>query len=205
MKNAKQPYDVFVACSQSDRHLAAKVADALRSYDLCVFVDSIELPTGASFEETVWEAIAESRALVVTISESPPGAWLLVELGAAKAWNKPIYGVTSQASLPILPSVFRDLQVYPISRVDEIARSIVQSGKPLSSHDSKLLGDLYVQVGVPVDQLALQPLHLTELVKLFNKQSERQLSGEQLMSLLLRSRKQGLLPSLTKRPPKKAS
>ena len=52
-----------------------------------------------------------------------------------------------------------------------------------------------LEVGAPVDQLALQPLHLAELVKLFNKQSERQLSGEQLMTWLLRSRKQGLLPS----------
>jgi TIR domain len=199
-----QPCDVFVAHSASDRQLAAQVAEVLRSYDLCVFDDSADL-TGANLEETLWEAIAESRALVVTLSAGPPGASLLVELGAAKAWNKPIYAVTSQSSLPVLPSVLRDLQVYPISRVDEIARSIVQSGEPLSSHDTKLLSDLYVQVGEPVDQLAQQPLLLTELVKLFNKQSERQVAGEQLLSSLLRSRKQGLLPSLSKRPPKKAS
>lgn len=205
MKSGKQLYDVFVAHSLTDRQLAAEVADVLRSYELSVFVDSTDLPPGTNIEETVWEAIAESRAVVVTISASPPGASMLVELGAAKAWNKPIYGVTSQAALPHLPAVFHEMKVYPSSRMDEIARSIVQSGEPLSVHDSKLLNDLYVQVGVPVDQLALQPLHLTELVKLFNKQGERQLSGEQVMTLLLRSRKQGLLPSLTKRPPKKAS
>jgi TIR domain len=204
MRNGKQPYDVFIAHSPSDRQLAAQVAEVLRSYDLCVFDDSADL-TGANLEETLWDAIAESRALVVTLSAGPPGASLLVELGAAKAWNKPIYAVTSQPSLSAMPTVFRDVQVYPTSRVDEIARSIVRSGQPLSSHDSKLLSDLYVQVGMPVDQLAQQPLHLMELVKLFNKQSERQLAGEQLMSLLLRNRKQGLLPSLTKRPPKKAS
>ena len=54
-----------------------------------------EADTDQSFENLIWEAMSESQALVAIIPETDPSASIAFELGAAKAWNKPIYAVAS--------------------------------------------------------------------------------------------------------------
>lgn len=118
------------------------------------------------------------------------------ELGAAKGWNKPIYGVTTQASLRNLPAALNNIQVFPRSRVEEVPELIARNLEPLSEDEIDRLITAYFQVGVPSDQLAVQPKHLMKLVKLFNRSGDRQIAGEQLLSFLLRLRKSRRLPVL---------
>ena len=45
-----------------------------------------------------WEALAESRALLTILSPSGLTSSMELEIGAARAWNKPIYGVVTDPS-----------------------------------------------------------------------------------------------------------
>jgi hypothetical protein len=206
MAKTKNPtYDVFIAHTFSDRQLAEEVANILTSQGICVFMENRALEAGRSFEDTIWEAMAESRAFVAIISSSASWGWIAFELGAAKAWNKPIYVVTAEASLTGMPPGFGEMKLFPMSRVYEMTQLIAQSAEPLSQHDKDALLDAYAQVGIPLDQLASQPHQFARLIQVFNRNSKRRLAGEQLMSLLLRNRKQGLLPTLAKRERKRVS
>lgn len=198
MAKNKLAYDVFVAFDRGDATLASKVADAMRSRGLKVFVDTTELPSGTDVEGAIWQAMAESHALVVVLPEQVNLSWLAFELGAAKAWNKPIYAVSAYNSHQNIPVTLRGVEILPITRVDEIGKSIVGTFDPLSDEDITQLGKAYSLIGIPVDQLSLSPQQLMKLVALFNRTSGRQLSGEQVLSHLLRLRKQSKLPVLKK-------
>jgi hypothetical protein len=204
-KTKKVTYDVFIAHTLSDRQLAEEVASILASQGLCVFQENRAPEAGSSFEDTIWEAMAESRAFVAIISSSASWGWIAFELGAAKAWNKSIYAVTAEASLTGMPPGFSDMKVFTISRVHEMTQLIAQGAEPLSTPDKGALLDAYAQVGVPLDQLASQPHEFARLIQVFNRTSKRRLAGEQAMSLLLRYRKQGRLPTLAKRERKRVS
>ena len=60
-------------------------------------------------------------------------------------------------------------------------------------HSPASLVKLFTEVGVSVDQLALEPRHLQKLTKGFRTQTGHHVSGERLLSELLRMRKQGKL------------
>ncbi len=192
-------YDVFIVYDRRDAQTAACVADVLRTHGLTVFLDVEQLSPGMSIEDSIWQAMAESHAFVVVVPEAILSSWLAFELGAAKAWNKPIYAVSAFAAHNNIPVSLRDFQILPVSRVDEIAQSITNTSAPLSEDDIVHLGDAYAATGVTVDQLLLQPQQLAALVKQFNKKSGRKMSGEQIMWHMLRLRKQAKLPVLKKR------
>lgn len=192
-------YDVFIAYDHRDAADAQAVADVLHSHGLNVFFDAQQLVAGTNLEDATWEAMAESHALVVVLPKQINSSWLAFELGAAKAWNKPIYAVSAYSSHQNLPATLRKVQILPTSRTDEIARRIATTTDPLTDDDIKHLRDAYIAIGLSVDQLLLQPKQLAKLVKHFNKTSGRHMAGEQVMWHMLRLRKQGHLPVLKKR------
>ena len=102
MAKGKPTFDVFISHSHRDAAVSADIARVLRSYDLSVFTDT-DVDTGQSFEDMIWEAMSESQALVAIIPETDPSASIAFELGAAKAWNKPIYAVASNPATVRLP------------------------------------------------------------------------------------------------------
>ena len=192
-------YDVFIAYDYPQSETAKVVADALRSHGLTVFYDTEQLAAETNFEDALWQAMAESHALVAILPEDISSSWLAFELGAAKAWNKPIYAVSAFSSHKNVPPSLRSIQVFPTTRVDEIAYSIASTSEPLTDDDVSHLGEAYQAEGVAVDELLLQPQRLEKLVKQFNKTSGRHMAGEQVMWNLLRLRKQSRLPVLTNR------
>lgn len=198
MAKTKPTYDVFISHRHEDAPFVREITNVLRSYDLQVFT-SDEVPVTGKVEDVVWDAMAESQAVVAVISGNEPNALLLFELGAAKAWNKPVYGIVSDPSSTRLSASLHGLAVYPVSRIEEVAQEIKRSAESLSQSEQGLLVEEYQKIGVPVDQLALQPHHLTQLTKRFARRAKRQTSGEQLLRHLLRLRKQGSLPAMTKK------
>jgi hypothetical protein len=198
MVSSNNTFDVFVAYDLRDRVTATQVAELLRARGLAVFHDVQQVPTGTNVEDAIWHAMAESQALVVILPEDISSTSLAFELGAAKAWNKPIYAVSAYSSHTNIPPALRGVTVLPVTRVAEIADSIASATDPLSQSEISLLGQSYTSARLPVDQLLLQPQKLADLVADFNKKSGRQLSGEQVMWHLLRLRKQSRLPALRK-------
>ncbi|TKJ35941.1 MAG: hypothetical protein CEE38_13085 [Planctomycetes bacterium B3_Pla] len=198
MAKNRPTYDVFIAYNHRDKEFAVTAANVLRSYGLSVFFDIQELPRGAKVEDAIWEAMAESHALVIMLSGDAPTSSMAFELGAARAWNKPIYGVATSNLAPI-PVVLKQIKVLPIARIEEVAQSILDSQEPISEDDKLHLNEAIQKAGISVDKLAVQPQHLSNVVEDFNMRSGRKMSGEQVMWLLLRLRKQGGLSLLRAR------
>ena len=96
-------YDVFVSHAVSDSRLATEIADSLESVGLETFHAGVVQP-GADIAEAIWQALAESRALIAVISpEAPAHAMGMVEIGAAAAWNKPVFLLINGPSSTKLP------------------------------------------------------------------------------------------------------
>lgn len=192
MPDDNKTYDVFIAHSANDAALALEVVTACRANGLEAITD-MELQPGANVGDAVWEALAESRALVAILSPSGLTPSMGIELGAALAWNKPIFGVLTNPSLNPLPGDLMGVHLYTPGRIEDVIRAIKQSGQELSEEDRVLLARLFTEVGVSVDQLALERDRLGELVKQFAANTGRAVPGERLLSELLRMRKQGRL------------
>ena len=193
MVKSNTTYDVFISHSRRDAELAAEIARTLRSYDLNVFTDN-EIELGERIEDTLWDAIAESQAFVTVVGENEPSASVTFELGAAMAWNKPVYAIASNPSSLRLPAALQGSVIYTPSRVEEIAQEIKRSLVSLSDSEKTVLIDEYHRIGVPIDQLFLQPTYLSRLTKQFTKRTKRQITSEELVRILITLRKKGALP-----------
>jgi hypothetical protein len=192
MANHSTTYDVFLSHSASDAPLAAELAKVCRASGLETMT-VWDLPAGVDLGDAVWQALTESRALLVILSPSGPTPSMGIEIGAAQAWNKPIFAILTDASLVRLPSFLADIKAYPPTRIGDIIEAIKRSGQQLSEEDRSHLAEVYGEIGVSVDQLALDSKRLQKLVKRFSMRAGRTVSGEQLLSELLRMRKQGAL------------
>jgi hypothetical protein len=192
MADVSKTYDVFVSHSADDARLAGEIANACRANGLNA-ITFAELLPGTNISDALWEALAESRALLAVFSRSGPTPSMAIELGAARAWNKPIFGIVADPTFTDLPPGLSGIPLYPSGRVEDVIRAIKLGGKELSEDDRSLLAKLYTEVGVSVDQLALDPRHLEELVTRFAASTGKAVPGERLLWELLRMRKQGKL------------
>jgi len=196
-------YDVFVSHAASDAKVASKIAHLLDAAGLQTFHEG-SLEPGMDIKDVLWQALAESRALIAIISpETPWHAMGMIEIGAAAAWNKPVFLILNGPSSTKLPAALSAYPVYPISRLEEVIREIRTGLHPLSDEERDLLVELYRKSKTPTDQLNQSPRTLRELTEKFNRSSHRTLSGERLLLELLRMRKHRLLPRL--REPKATS
>jgi hypothetical protein len=169
-----------------------------------VFTDA-EVVAGQSIEDVIWEAMSESQALVAVIPEGDPSDWIAFELGAAKAWNKPIYAVASNPAASRLPVGLQGTVIYPPSRIEEIAQEIKKMSGLLSDADQRVLIEEYFRIGIPVDRLLLEPRQLSSLTKQFKKRAKRNVGSEELVRTLLRLRKRRKLRPSNVNKPRKAT
>jgi len=191
--------DVFISHAPSDTHLAKEVADNLHSVGLETYYAGTVEP-GMDLADSIWQALAESRALIAIISpDVPPSSMGFVEIGAATAWNHPVFILINGPSSTKLPPALRRYPVYPIGRLDEVIQRIRTGFEPLTDMEHGILAGIYRDLGTSVDQLSQSPKSLRQLAAKFNAQTKKQLSGERLMSELLRMRKTGQLPRLRTR------
>jgi len=187
-------YDVFLSHAASDRHLATEIADSLESVGLQTFhAGTVE--SASDVGEEIWQALAESRALISIVSpELPPHAMGMVEIGAAAAWNKPVFLLINGPSSTKLPPALSAYPVYPLGRLDEVIQQIRRGFQPLTEDERHILLDIYRELHTPADQLSQSPAALRKLTAKFNRIADTRLSGERLLSELLRLRKRGQLP-----------
>lgn len=205
MAGKKPTYDVFISHSSKDTSLAVEIAETLRAHGLEPFTPS-SLRLGTNIEEALWQAMAESQALVVVMSTPEPSTGIGLEIGAASAWGKPIYIIvtdpaTTQLSRMVIGTA--GVQLYPPSRIDEVAEQIKQAQDDSTPEDIEELIKEYQDIGLPVDRLALDSVRLSQLTRNFHKRTKKQVPSERLLWLLLRLRKRGALPAI-KRAEKRA-
>lgn len=188
--------DVFISHSAADSNVALEVAESLDAVGLQTFHMGTIQP-GEDISEAIWEAIAESRALIVVVSpEIAMQAMRFIETGAAMAWNKPIYVLLNGPATTKLPGGLSQYPVYPLNRLDEVIQAIRTSFEPLTDDERNILADVYKDMATPADQLNQSAKLLRHLTTEFNKRTHKALSGERLLSEILRMRKKSYLPRL---------
>jgi hypothetical protein len=187
--------DVFISHSSRDAEVAKEIAAVCRANGLEAF-SATDVPPTADLADAIWEALVESRALLAIVSPTVETAYLAFEVGAASAWNKPIFTIVTDPTSAHLPAVLAGTPVFPLGRIDDAIKSIKLSGEPLSDEDRSHLAKVYYDVGVPVDQLTFDSAHSDELVRRYNVGRGKVVSEERLLAELLRMRKQGKLARL---------
>jgi hypothetical protein len=200
MADRGRTYDVFVSHSARDASLAREVADACRSSGLTV-VTSADLPAARDVSDALGDALAESRALIMILSSSDLSTSMVIEIGAAQAWNKPIYAIVTEPSSIRPPSTMNGIGLYTTGRLEDVINAIQASVKQWTEEDRVFLSGLYSGMDISVDQLAFEPGRRRELVKAFKKARGKTISEERLLSELLRLRKQGRLTRQGRRRP----
>lgn len=192
MLKPRKTYDVFISHSMSDAPFAMEIANACRGSGLETIAPN-DLQTETNVSDAIWEALAESRAILMILSPSGPTPSMAIELGAARAWSKPIFAVTPDPASARLPASLAGTPLYSIGRIEDVITAIKASGEQLTDEDRNVLANLYAGSEVAVDQLALEPMSLEELVQKFRSITGKAVSGERLLSEMLRMRKQGRL------------
>jgi hypothetical protein len=192
MAHAGKTYDVFITHSPRDASFAMEVASAFRESGLEA-VTNTELMPFADSGDAVWDALAESRALLTIIPPTGPTPSMGIEIGAAQAWNKPIYALVTEPSFTRLPAALTGAHLYTTGRLQDVIQEIRSSARQLTDEDCDSLTRIYAETGIPVDQLAVQPAKLHDITKKFNSGRAKAIGGERLLSELLRLRKRGIL------------
>ena len=121
----------------------------------------------------------------------------MIELGAAMAWNKPIFVLLNGPASTRVPDALGTYQVYPRNRIDEVLTQIRRNFEPITDDERQVLVETYSDLGVPADRLSQSPRELQQLVEKFNEKTYKHLSETRLLSELLRMRKQAMLPRLS--------
>jgi hypothetical protein len=183
--------DVFIANSPSDATLATEIANACRASGLRTATNA-DLPPGLDTSDALWEALAESRALVVIPPSSGLTASMWIEVGAVRAWNKPIFGVLADPSIHPPPAL-SSIPFYVPARMDELINAIQSANRGISEADAPILAEVYEEIGESVDHLMVDPKLRQRLVRRFTARAKQSVTEEQLLSELLRMRKQGRL------------
>ncbi|MEA1950530.1 MAG: toll/interleukin-1 receptor domain-containing protein [Planctomycetota bacterium] len=196
MKVQTTPYDVFLSYSLPETQTADLVERALEGAGLNVFSPS-KLEHETPYKDTIQLAIAESQIMVVVVdSRQAPSSNTMVELGAALAWDKPIYVVTEPGNTN-LPNYLQDYPAFPVSRMDDLVQSARRNtAKGLSDDDRSILCDIYSELGIPRDKLIMTPAGLKKLAITFSDRSHTRVSQEQLAREILLLSKRGKFPRI---------
>jgi hypothetical protein len=193
-------YDVFLSYPMTEAALADQTARALQEAGLDVFCqDRFEL--GENYEDALWRAVAESAAVVMIVSSGGPlSSSVAFEVGAFKAWRKPIYVIQADAGRITLPPYLADCPVYPVSHVSDIVESIKRGLSSFSESDRAVLMEVYADLGMSTDELMVNPVAVDALAAKFHAKCRKAVSGERLVRELLTLRKKGQMPRLRSAP-----
>jgi len=198
MRKLKRTHDVFLSYPFELANEAKVVRKKFADAGLMVFAPS-EIEPGYNIAEEIWQALAESWAVVALIKPGTVSTCVAVEIGAASAWQKPIYILTIGKGEHHLPAYFSHYQMFKVSQIQKLIQVISKDLKPLTEQERQALVKAYHSLGIPTDKLLMQPVHIEQLNNILWRKSRLRLSGERIMQELLRLRKRGKLPRLRRR------
>ena len=94
-----KPYNVFISYGQRDGKLARRVSDLLRRLNTRVFSDQ-NLVAGDQWAAQLRDRLEKADVVVAVLTpDGVASSWLLQELGAAWALNKPIISVVTKKDI----------------------------------------------------------------------------------------------------------
>ncbi|MBN1391571.1 MAG: toll/interleukin-1 receptor domain-containing protein [Sedimentisphaerales bacterium] len=189
MPKIKKTYDVFLSYASDLASQAKVIVNKFADAGLTVF-DFSEIKPGYNITEEIWQALAESWAIVALVKPDIMPPSVAVEIGAASAWQKPIYILTEGEGECNVPLYFSKFEMFKASEVEKVVHLISEGLNPLSDEERLALVKAYSKLRVPTDKLFIEPGSIERL----KDESGIKISGERIMQELLRLRKQGKLP-----------
>ncbi len=192
MSRTRKFYDVFLSYAYVDRPVAEQVRTALSHAGLAVF-DFADVVAAEKVGDAVRHAIATSEAVVVVVPrrEVLP-ATVAAEIGAAMAWNKPVYVIQPADGVGELPPFLKEFNAYPLSRVDDMASAIRKGRTPLRKRELEALSDVYAEMQTTTDRLLEEPATLDQLARRFASRTGTRVPGERLLAEMIRLHRKGL-------------
>ena len=161
MIKLSKTYDVFLSYSLDLRGQARIAAAKLSEAGLAVF-DISEIGPRYNLAEEMWQALAESWALVVLIKPGTIPPAVAVEIGAAEAWHKPIYIVTTEEGKYGLPPHISQHEIVKFSQIGKLVDLISKGLKPLTDKDKDALKKAYLRIRIPTDRLLREPRYIQD-------------------------------------------
>lgn len=198
MARIKKLYDVFLSYSSDLQRQAEIVAKEFTDAGLTAFSLS-ELGPDHNVAEETWQALAVSYALVVIIKPNAIPPSVGVEIGAASAWQIPVYILVEADGEYNLPMPFSKYETFTSSEIGKVVDLILRDRKPLSDEDRQALTKAYVDLRIPTDRLLMEPGSIEQLRNILRKESGLRISGERMMQELIRLRKRGRLPRIARK------
>lgn len=200
MRDSSDRPAVFLSFSSRDVSAGYEVRRMLNEAGFEVLAATEVVSRRGNVMNAIRDAMLQSDAYVVVassaMSDSP---WTAFELGAAMAWSKPVYVVATDDGA--LPTYLDRLQVFKLSELARLERALRRNAEPLSELERQVLSEIYVSLGVPTDQVFLDPDAAAELTEEFNRRTRARASPDRLLRELMRLRKMGRLPKLRKARP----
>ena len=193
MPRIKSTYDVFLSYASDLRGQARVIIKKFAAAKLTVFAPS-EIGPGYNIVEETWQALAESWAVVVLIKPGTMPPLAAIEIGAASAWQKPVYILTEGKGEYHLPVYILKYAVFKISEIGKVIELISNGLNPLNDEQREALVEGYVRLHVPTDRLHREPASIERLRTILRRESGVSIPGERIMQELLRLRKRGKLP-----------
>ncbi|HEV7225667.1 MAG TPA: toll/interleukin-1 receptor domain-containing protein [Pirellulales bacterium] len=201
MATSAKTYDIFISHGAADSKAAADLAAVLRANDLEPFTGD-EVGAGENFTDLMWEALAESKALLAILSRSELSSSMAFEIGAAQAWSKPIYAIVADPSSVRLPASLAHVRHIAPGGIEEVIYDLKHSADVLTAEDQRVLAEAYSESGVSVDAFALDHQQLRKLTEKFNRKTGKIVTGERLLFEMLRMRKRGILQRFPAKHPR---
>jgi hypothetical protein len=189
--------DIFLTYSAHARSTAETVRRACLDAGLSVFSD-LDVDARDSWVDSLREKLSDTRAVFVIVTGARDiTSTMLVELGMALSWHKPVFALVDGVAVDELPDFLRTHKVLPISKLGE-AIATVSKDDPFSSEERDALVHLYQELDIPADAIPQQSSTLHQLTSRFNQATQANRPPARLLQELLNLRKRGELPRISR-------
>jgi hypothetical protein len=193
-------YDIFLTHAAADAGLAALVIRQFEAADCGVFSQQA-LEVGDDFWRRMIYELVDCNAVIILLTKSSlslPN--IAVEVGAALAWDKPIFVLYDGISISDVPEYLQQFAVCPVADLRGVIGQVRQLRQPLTDQQRASLVAIYQEQRNSVDQLLIAPIRLRALADEFRRREAMPVSGKKLVQELIRLRKRGELPRIADRP-----
>jgi hypothetical protein len=130
---ARRPLRVFLSHARHDRWIARRMADAVRSRAteararIEILLDERSIEITQDIEDVLRRAIEDCDELIVLLTrQSIQSSWVLVEIGAAWGFEKPMAGVVYDLDVDKLPDVVRAKRIVELADFDDYVEQVVR-------------------------------------------------------------------------------
>jgi len=198
MNRTRIIHDIFFSFANENAAEAEKIIRKLVTAGLKVFspaMHEVGEPVGA-----IWDELTTSLAFVVFLSDpqQQPTPNMLVELGGAMAWKKPIYALYSTRDAIRYVFLTDTVRLYRTDEIDKMVEQVKEMRAPISRAERQILAEVYAKHGVPTDQLLRQQKLSMQFLAAYHRAIGRRVPDEAVLREVLTLRKTGKLPRLQK-------